>query len=93
MTALTLTPLLAAMAQGILFGTGKTNSVLKRIAGSLPAGLLKGDVIFIHPNPENPSRCVVTWSAKLLSAPDPGLHAGWIMPLNMLPDYGRVRAR
>jgi hypothetical protein len=74
----------------ILFGTPKTNAVLKRIAGSLPAGLLKGDAIFIHPNPENPSRYVVVWSAKLLSAPDPGLHAGWIMPLNLLPDYVQV---
>jgi enterochelin esterase-like enzyme len=75
----------------ILFGTAKSNAVLKRLAGSLPASLLKGDAIFIQPNPENPSRYVVVWSAKLLSAPDPGLHAGWIMPLNLLPDYVQVK--
>jgi hypothetical protein len=75
----------------ILFGTSKSNAVLKRIAASLPVGLLKGDAIFIQPNPENPARYVVVWSAKLLSAPDPGLHAGWVMPLNLLPDYVQVK--
>jgi enterochelin esterase-like enzyme len=75
----------------ILFGTPKSNTVLKRIAGSLPASLLTGDAIFIHPNPESPSHYVVVWSAKLLSAADPGLHAGWIMPLNLLPDYVAVK--
>jgi endo-1,4-beta-xylanase len=75
----------------ILFGTPKSNPVLKRIAAKLPASLLDGDSIFIYPNPENPKRYVVVWSAKLLSAPDPGLHAGWIMPLNLLPDYVRVK--
>jgi hypothetical protein len=75
----------------ILFGTAKSNPVLKRIAGSLPAGLLKPNSIFIHPNPESPSHYVVVWSAKLLSSPDPGLHAGWIMPLNLLPDYVEVK--
>ena len=34
---------------------------------------------------------MVVWTAKLLSAPDPGLHAGWIMPLNLLPDYVEVK--
>jgi hypothetical protein len=72
------------------FGDQYPYAVLKRIAGSLPAGLLKGDAIFIHSNPENPSGYVVVWSAKLLSAPDPGLHAGWIMSLNLLPDYVQV---
>jgi endo-1,4-beta-xylanase len=75
----------------ILFGTPETNPVLKRLAPSLPAELLRGDAIFIHPNPENPSRYVVVWSAKLLSAPEPGLNAGWIMPLNLLPDYVLVK--
>jgi endo-1,4-beta-xylanase len=75
----------------ILFGTPETNPVLKRIAPSLPPELLRGDAIFIYPNPENPSRCVVVWSAKLLSAPDHGLQAGWIMPLNLLPDYVVVK--
>jgi hypothetical protein len=71
----------------ILFGTAKSNSVLKRIAASLPSGLMDGNSIFVYPNPENASRYVVVWSAKLLSAPDPGIHSGWIMPLNLLPDY------
>jgi len=75
----------------ILFGTAKSNAVLKRIAASLPAGLVDRGGIFIYPNPENASRYVVVWSAKLLSAPDPGLHSGWIMPLNLLPDYVEVK--
>jgi hypothetical protein len=75
----------------ILVGTPKSNAVLKRIAVSLPAALMDGGSIFIYPNPENPSRYVVVWSAKLLSAPDPGLHSGWIMPLNLLPDYVQVK--
>jgi hypothetical protein len=75
----------------ILFGTPKSNPVLKRIAAKLPASLLEGESIFIYPNPESPSHYVVVWSGKLLSAPDPGLHAGWIMPLNLLPDYVKVK--
>jgi enterochelin esterase-like enzyme len=75
----------------ILFGTAKSNTILKRIARSLPAGLMNGGGIFIYPNPENPSRYVVVWSAKLLSAPESDLHAGWIMPLNLLPDYVDVK--
>jgi hypothetical protein len=75
----------------ILFGSAASNAVLKRIAPSLPAELLKGDAIFIYPNPENPARSVVVWSAKLLSAPEPGLNAGWIMPLNLLPDFVLVK--
>ncbi len=75
----------------ILFGTPKSNAVLKRLAPSLPAGLLRDDAIFIYPNPENPSRYIVVWSGKLLSAPGPGLKAGWIMPLNLLPDYVEVK--
>ncbi len=71
----------------ILFGNAKSNAVLKRIAGSLPSGLMDGNSIFIYPNPENASRYVVVWSARLLSAPDPEIHSGWIMPLNLLPDY------
>ena len=75
----------------ILFGTAKSNAILKRIAGSLPGRLLDGDSIFVYPNPENPNHYVVVWSAKLLSA-DHGLHSGWIMPLNLLPDYVTVEA-
>jgi endo-1,4-beta-xylanase len=80
-----------ASANLILFGTPQTNAVLKRLVSSLPASLLRGNAIFIYPNPENPSRYIVVWSAKLLSAPDPGLNAGWTMPLNLLPDYVEVR--
>jgi pimeloyl-ACP methyl ester carboxylesterase len=75
----------------ILFGTAKSNAVLKRLAPALPASLLRDDAIFIYPNPENPSRYVVVWSGKLLSAPDPGLNAGWMMALNLLPDYVEVK--
>ncbi len=75
----------------ILFGTPQSNAVLKGMASSLPAGLLHGDSIFIYPNPQNLSKYVVVWSAKLLSAPDPGLNGGWVMPLNLLPDYLEVK--
>ena len=73
----------------ILFGTPETNAVLKRIAPGLPSELLRGDAIFVYPNPENPARYVVVWTAKLLSAPDHGVNAGWIMPLYLLPDFVR----
>jgi len=80
----------------ILFGTPDTNPVLKRIAPSLPADLLKGGPdgvrsIFIYPNPENASRYVLVWTAKLLSAPGAGLRNGWVMPVNLLPDYVLVK--
>ena len=75
----------------ILFGTPETNAVLKRIAPGLPSELLRGDTIFVYPNPENPARYVVVWPAKLLSAPDHGVNAGWIMPLNLLPDFVVVK--
>jgi hypothetical protein len=75
----------------ILFGGAKSNTVLKRIAKSLPAGLMKDGTIFIYPNPESPSHYVVVWNGKLLSAPDPGLSAGWVMPLNLMPDYLEVK--
>ena len=75
----------------ILFGTAKSNAVLQRLAASLPATLMDGNTIFIYPNPENANRYVVVWSAKLLSAPENGLHSGWIMPLNLLPDYMTVK--
>ena len=32
----------------------------------LPSELLRGDTIFVYPNPENPARYVVVWPAKLL---------------------------
>jgi hypothetical protein len=81
----------------VLFGTSESNAVLRRIAPALPSDLLREKAIFIYPNPENPARTVVVWSAKLLSAPDHGINSGWIMPLNLLPDYvvvkdGRVAA-
>ena len=44
-------------------------------------------IIFIHPNPENPDRYVVVWTTRILSVPENGLQAGFIMPLNLLPDY------
>lgn len=80
-----------ASANLILFGTPNSNAVLKRIAPRLPPGLLKPGSIFIYPNPENASRYVVVWSAKLLSAYDPNLRAGWTPPLNLLPDYVEVQ--
>jgi hypothetical protein len=75
----------------ILFGSAKSNAVLRRIAKSLPSALLKDGTIFVYPNPESPAHYVVAWNAKLLSAPGPGLHAGWVMPLNLLPDYLEVK--
>jgi endo-1,4-beta-xylanase len=75
----------------ILFGTPESNAVLRRIAPGLPSDLLREKSIFIYPNPENPARLVVVWSAKLLSAPDHGVNSGWIMPLNLLPDYVVVK--
>jgi len=80
----------------ILFGTPETNAVLRRLAPSLPADLLKtGESgersIFIYPNPENPDRYVVVWPTKLLSVPGDALRAAWIMPLGLLPDHVRVK--
>ena len=65
----------------------------KKVApGQVATGhLMDGNSIFIYPNPENSSRYVVVWSTKLLSAPDHGLRSGWIMPLNLLPDYVSVK--
>ena len=53
--------------------------------------MLKDGAIFIYPNPESPSHYVVVWSGRLLGAPDPGLNSGWVMPLNLLPDYVEVK--
>jgi pimeloyl-ACP methyl ester carboxylesterase len=77
----------------ILFGTPKSNPLLARIAGSLPRELMREEArgVFVYPNPLNPSRYVVVWSAKVLSSPDHGLRAGWTMPLALLPDYIEVR--
>jgi len=79
----------------ILFGTPDTNAVLKRIAGSLPKQLIEpqGDgasAVFIYPNPENPERYVVVWTTGILSLPGNGLSAGYILPVNLLPDYALV---
>ncbi len=76
----------------ILFGTPASNPILKRLAPSLPAKLMEaagkdGGVVFICPNPENPDRYVVVWTTKLLSLPDNGLRAGFLQPVNLLPDY------
>jgi endo-1,4-beta-xylanase len=76
----------------ILFGAPATNPVLRRIAGSLPAGIAaEAGEVFIYPNPENPSRYVVVWGVRILSSPSHGVRAGWVMPLNLLPDYIRVK--
>ena len=75
----------------ILFGTPESNTVVKRIAPSLPSSLVRPGTIFIYPNPESPTHYVVVWNAKLLSAPGKGLFGGWIMPLNLLPDYVEVK--
>jgi pimeloyl-ACP methyl ester carboxylesterase len=89
------TPQDIASANLILFGTPDTNPVLKRIAASLPPALLRDEngarSIFIYPNPENPSRYVVVWQAKLLSGDDATLRWAWIMPLCLLQDYVRVK--
>ena len=81
----------------ILFGTPASNPILKRIAPSLPQTLMEtirnGDgVILIHPNPENPERYVVIWTTRLLSLPDNGLGAGFLFPVNLLPDFAVVKA-
>lgn len=49
------------------------------------------DRVFIHPNPGNPDRYVVVWTGRLLSLPDNGLSAGFILPVNLPPDYVVVR--
>ncbi len=71
----------------ILFGTPETNPVLKRIASKLPAALLTGNSVFIYPNPENPQHYVVVWSTKVLSSNSELLRAGFLLPINLLPDY------
>jgi pimeloyl-ACP methyl ester carboxylesterase len=76
----------------ILFGTPESNAVLRRIAASLPSALMKkGDdgarAVFIYPNPENPSRYVVVWPARVLSTGGESLRSSWIMPICVLPDY------
>ena len=81
----------------ILFGTPDTNAVLKRIAGSLPKPLIEAQrdgagAVFIYPNPENPNRYVVVWTARVLSLPDNGLSAGYILPVNLLPDCALLKA-
>jgi hypothetical protein len=80
----------------ILFGSPATNAVLRRIASRLPAALLKppGEgtgTVFVHPNPENPDRYVVVWSAPILSIDHNGLRAGFIMPVHLLPDWAVIR--
>jgi hypothetical protein len=79
----------------ILFGTPESNPVLKRISASLPAALMRSSdgarSVFVYPNPENPSRYVVVWQAKVLSSADETLRYGWIMPLCLLPDYVWVK--
>ncbi|MCI0408009.1 MAG: hypothetical protein L0191_05490 [Acidobacteria bacterium] len=80
----------------ILFGKPASNPVLKRIAGSLPKPLIEAQgegagAVFIYPNPENPERYVVVWNTGILSLADNGLSAGYILPVNLLPDYALVK--
>jgi hypothetical protein len=75
----------------LLFGSVATHPLLRRYAPQLPAALMDDPgVIFIHPNPENPARYVVVWTAPVLSIADNMLRAGYIQPINLLPDYVRV---
>jgi len=81
----------------ILFGTPASNALLKRIAGSLPKQLVEAQrdgagAVFIYPNPEKPERYVVVWTTRVLSLPDNGLSAGYILPVNLLPDYALIKA-
>lgn len=82
-----------ARANLVLFGTPASNPILARVAAKLPSDLMKAigqgsAVVFIHPNPESPGRYVVVWSGPILSVPlEPRLEAGWMLPLNLLPDY------
>jgi pimeloyl-ACP methyl ester carboxylesterase len=80
----------------ILFGTPQSNAVLRRIAAALPPELMKPaddgtQAIFVYPNPENPSRYVVVWPAKVLSTAGDRLRSSWIMPICLLPDYLKVK--
>ncbi len=81
----------------ILFGTAKSNPIIARLAPKLPTALMKAAgegeaVVFVYPNPENPARYVVVWTGAVLSAKlDVKLEAGWMMPLNLLPDYLTVK--
>lgn len=74
----------------VLFGTAGSNPIVRRIAKSLPAGLMKPGSVFIYPNPESPAHYVVVWSVKLLSGSVEPVHSQWTMPLNLLPDYVTV---
>ena len=82
-----------AGANLILFGTVKTNPLIARLAPRLPASLLQAAdegsaVVFIHPNPESAGHYVVVWTGPVLSTKlDVPLKAGWMMPINLLPDF------
>lgn len=80
-----------------LIGSAATNSVVRLLDASLPIGIAHGGVrlggkvvtgdadlgvIFIHPNPQNPSRYVVGLEATGAS----GLYRSMSLPL-LLPDY------
>jgi len=75
----------------ILFGTPASNAVIRRIAARLPSKLVNSRGAFIMPNPENPDRCAVVWNEKILSLPDNALRAGYVMPVNLLPDWVEVK--
>lgn len=81
----------------ILFGSAQTNPLIARLAPKLPAPLMAAagegsTVVFIYPNPENPARYVVIWTGPVLSTKlDVPLKAGWMMPINLLPDFLVVR--
>ena len=72
-----------------------TNPIIGRLAASLPPALREAvddrTAIFVYPNPENPRRYVVIWSTRLLSAQDNDLRTGFLFPVDVLPDYVRVR--
>jgi acetyl esterase/lipase len=79
----------------ILFGDARSNPIIGRLAASLPPALLSAAAeradIFVYPNPENPQRYVVIWSARLLSVADNGLRTGFLFPADVLPDYVRIQ--
>jgi len=86
----------------LLFGGPEQNSVVKRIAGDLPARLMEGvhdednGVILIQPNPENPERYVVVWTTRVMEretqeAPATAPRGRLGNRLRSLQDYAVVR--
>ncbi len=75
----------------ILFGSVGSHPLLRRYADQLPGELLSGDTVFIQPNPESPDHYIVVWQTAVLSRQDLSLRAGYIQPVNLLPDFIRVQ--